>query len=713
MAGALTDLVLKQAYHKPEDDIAAEFYLPCLARATLYERAVGYFSSAIYALAWPSLRAFVDSGGKMRLICSPVLTENDVGAMKEGYSARDDSRQGQALKEEFERMLSSSGTVKPARVLATLIAAGVIDFRIAWVGEEAGGQMKRLFHDKLGIFKDPWGNSVAFKGSMNETWPGLALDGNLESVDVYVGWGGARESERVAAEQSYFDRLWANQYSGVVTVPLPQVALDAFVSAADPEHWRELVDEICVELGAASGWAPQAASPRIPRPHQLAALDAWVECGRRGIFKHATGSGKTFTALCAIGNAFSRDEVVLVLVPSDLLLQQWATQLHSVFDERKMRLLMCGGGHADWKHDGRLAAWTRQRAGGAPRCVLSTIQTASMPAFLRACQQGNHLFVVADEVHRLGAENAQQILEIESGPRLGLSATPERAGDVEGTKKILSYFEGIVPPPFTLFDAISAGTLTQYAYHVHRIALEFDEQQSWNKLSREIGKQYALTMSSSDTSAESHWRLKLMRIQRARIIKGARQKVRAAVDVVMATYRPGQHWIVYCDDQVQLVEVRDAIRFAGCNSVFEYHTGMAGDQRQTLALFERQGGVVVSIRCLDEGVDIPAVSHALILASSKNPREYVQRRGRVLRKFENKAISHIHDVLVTPHFDPDEPPQMSILEAELARAIEFGSHAINPGCITDLERLAIEHGIDWTKLTDSGIEDDEEEKESK
>jgi superfamily II DNA or RNA helicase len=203
-----------------------------------------------------------------------------------------------------------------------------------------------------------------------------------------------------------------------------------------------------------------------------------------------------------------------------------------------------------------------------------------------------------------------------------------------------------------------------------------------------------------------------MLIRRARIIKGARQKVRAAVDVVMANYEPGQHWIVYCDDQVQLVEVRDAIRSAGCNSVFEYHTGMAGDQRQTLALFERQGGVVVSIRCLDEGVDIPAVSHALILASSKNPREYVQRRGRVLRKFENKAISHIHDVLVTPHCDPDEPPEMSILEGELARAIEFGSHAINPGCITDLERLAIAHGIDWAKLTDSGIEDDEEEKES-
>lgn len=711
MKTTLSDLVLKQAYHKPEDDIAAEFYLPCLARAISYERAVGYFSSAIYALAWPSLRKFVDGGGRMRMICSPVLALNDVEAMAEGYSARDDQQHALALRGEFERMLTTPGTAKPARVLATLVALGVIDIRIAWVGEKAGGQIKRLFHDKLGIFKDSVGNSVAFKGSMNETWPGLALDGNLESVDVFIGWGGTREAERVADEQAYFDRLWANTYPGVVTVPLPQVALDSLVSASDPEHWPDLVDDICVELNAASRWAPQENSARIPRPHQLAALESWVARGRRGIFKHATGSGKTFTALCAIGDSFSRDEVALILVPSDLLLQQWTAELHSVFDSRGLRLLICGGGHTDWRQDGRLAAWTRQKAGGAPRCVLATMQTASMPDFLSTCQQGLHLFVVADEVHRLGAQQTQHILELESGPRLGLSATPERAGDLEGTTAVFSYFEGLVPPPYTLFDAISAGTLTQYAYHVHRISLEVDEQESWNKLTREIGKQFAQTLSAKDVSRESHWRLKLMLIRRARIIKGARQKIRAAVQVVLGAYQPGQHWIVYCDDQVHLSEVRDALRASGCPSVLEYHTGMAGDQRRTLALFEQQGGVVVSIRCLDEGVDIPAVSHALILASSKNPREYVQRRGRVLRKFSSKSISHIHDVLVTPIFDADEPVETSILEGELARAIEFGKHAINPGCITDLERLAIEHGIDWTKLTTAGIEDEDEDKE--
>ncbi|SAK75014.1 primosome assembly protein PriA [Caballeronia temeraria] len=705
------DLQLKQAYHKPEDDIARAFYLPCMAAAITYDRAVGYFSSAIYALAWPSLRAFVDSGGKIRLICSPVLTSDDVSAMAEGYAARDDEAQGRLLREEFNRLLATPGTVKPAKVLASLVALNVVDICVAWVGDIAGGKPRRLFHDKLGIFEDTSGNAVAFKGSMNETWPGLALDGNLESVDVFLSWAGEREQARVADEQSYFVRLWKNQFPGVTTVPLPAVARDALVAASDPEHWRELVDEICVEIRAAAGWSPEAKpNGRVPRPHQIAALDAWKSRGRRGIFEHATGSGKTFTALCAIKDSFSKGEVVVVLVPSDLLLRQWATELRATFGSLGLRLLVCGGGHSDWKKDGRLRSWTRSGS-GAPRLVLATIQTASSPDFVQACRGGSHLFVVADEVHRLGAPEARMFLEVDTGARLGLSATPIRSGDPIGTAAIFDYFEGVVPPPFTLTDAIKAGTLTPYSYNIQRVRLEADEQQDWNGLTNEIRKIVARSMSMKGADADVESRLKMLLIRRARIIKSAKQKPPAAVSIVKSAYKRGQHWIVYCDDQVQLAAVRDALRSAGCTDIFEYHSAMTGDPRRTLDLFEAQGGIVVSIRCLDEGVDIPAVSHALILASSKNPREFIQRRGRVLRKSSMKSVSHVYDVLVTPLFDPDVPPALAILEGELARAIEFGTHAINPGCITDLHRLAIDHGIDWTKIIDVGTEDDDDNKE--
>lgn len=699
----LPDLELKQAYHKPEDDIARSFYLPCLAAALTYDRAVGYFSSAIYALAWPSLREFVSKGGKMRLICSPVLSDTDADAMSEGYAARD-AIQGELLKNEFQRLITTPGLVKPAQVLASLVALGVVDFRIAWVSEVTTGQPRRLFHDKVGLFRDQSGNAVAFKGSMNETWPGLALDGNLESVDVFLSWAGEREQGRIDDEQTYFDRLWENDYPGVVTIPLPNVAREALVSASDPEHWSELVDEICIEIEAASQWSPETQrSGRVPRPHQVSALEAWQQQQRRGILEHATGSGKTFTALCAIKDAFARGETVLVVVPSHLLLRQWASELRSSFDFIDLRLLICGGGHSDWRTEGRLSAWTRPiSTPGSPRAVLATLQTASTPEFIRACRGGEHLFFVADEVHRLGATRARSVFEIHSGPRLGLSATPQRAGDAVGTAAILAHFQGVVPPPFTLFDAISAGALTPYAYHVHRISLERDEQERWDKLSRDIRQLFFQLQKAP--SPEATTRFQQLLIRRAHVIKGARQKITAAVDVLGSEYHRGQRWIVYCDDQIQLTQVRDALRDADCGDVLEYHTAMVGDLRRTLTLFESHGGVVVSIRCLDEGVDIPAVSHALILASSKNPREYVQRRGRVLRKSPGKSLAHIHDVLVTPMFDPDEPPSTAILEGELARAIEFGAHALNPGAITDLERLAIEHGIDWKQLTGVGIE---------
>jgi superfamily II DNA or RNA helicase len=711
---SLAALSLKQAYHKPEDDIAREFYLPCLASAKRYDRAVGFFSSSIYALAWPSLKQFVSGGGKMRLICSPVLSSSDSEAMSEGYSARAAEDAAAQIRADFRRLLETPGMVKPARVLAALVALDVIDFRIAWVGTTAGGQPKRLFHDKLGIFRDELDAAVAFKGSMNETWPGLALDGNLESVDVYLSWEGEREGQRVQVEQEYFDRLWTGQFPGVTTVPLPQVTKDDLVAAARTDQWDALVDEICVEIDEATAASPdQRPGGRVPRPHQIAALDAWRARGRRGILEHATGSGKTFTALCAIKEALEKAEVPLVIVPSDLLLKQWTQELRAAFDHLGLSLLVCGGGHTHWRDQGRLRLWTRPPFGGEkPRCVLATLQTASSAQFVALCKGGDHLFFVADEVHRLGAAQARTVFNIGSGPRLGLSATPRRAGDLEGTTALLAYFDGIVEPPFTLYDAIAAGTLTPYAYHVHRITLDADEQERWDKLSNEVRRLYAQLKASSESHSGAHERLKQLLIQRARIVKSARQKVAASAKIVAGSYRPGQHWIVYCDDQVQLTQVREALRAAGCDSVLEYHSGMAGDPTRTLDLFSSHGGIVVSIRCLDEGVDIPAVSHALILASSKNPREYVQRRGRVLRRQAGKYVAHVHDVLVTPRFDGDEPPAVAILEGELARAIEFGERALNPGCITDLQKLAIEHGLDWKTLSAAGVEDDEEDDEA-
>src|SRR5439155_14535712 len=177
-----------------------------------------------------------------------------------------------------------------------------------------------------------------------------------------------------------------------------------------------------------------------------------------------------------------------------------------------------------------------------------------------------------------------------------------------------------------------------------------------------------------------------------------------------ATYHRGEQWIVYCDDLAQLASVRAEVSGHGLEST-EYHSTMTGDKEQTIRLFEVNGGIVVSIRCLDEGVDIPSVAHALILASSKNRREYIQRRGRVLRRAEGKSVAHIHDVLVLPSAvetpDEGEDPRLNILGGEITRSLECGRSAVNPAAITDLERIALRFSKDYKALLNTGYEDDE------
>ena len=297
----LASLPLKTDYRKGRDDIAQDFYLPCMRVAERYDRAVGFFNSAIYVIAWPSLKDFVARKGKMRLICSPVLPAGDIEAIENGYSERFEQENSAKLRDDIRYMLTTPYLYKPAAVLATLIALEVVDIRIAFMKKIP--RHERLFHDKLGLFHDGFGNTLAFKGSMNETWAGLSADGNLESVDVFLSWEHAREANRVKENEIYFDALWENKYEheGVTVKKFPEIARSELVSAADAKRWPELVDEICREIEAAEKFeVRQAPGARILRPHQSAALQSWEGQGRRGILEHATGSGKTFTAICAM-----------------------------------------------------------------------------------------------------------------------------------------------------------------------------------------------------------------------------------------------------------------------------------------------------------------------------------------------------------------------------------------------------------------------------
>lgn len=338
------------------------------------------------------------------------------------------------------------------------------------------------------------------------------------------------------------------------------------------------------------------------------------------------------------------------------------------------------------------------------------MDTAYSDEFVQKISSGDHLFIVVDELHRLGSPKRRRALRIQAGPRLGLSATPYRYGDPEGTQALFDYFGGLIPPPFTLRDAINSGVLTRYFYHPEKIYLTNSEQEDWNSITKEIQILVARisTGESNKIDINGNPKLKQLLIKRARIVKNAAGKVPLAIRIIKEKYRPGDKWIIYCDNITQLQAVLNNALDAGFDA-YEYYAEMKGDRDTTLAYFAANGGVLVSIKCLDEGVDIPATTHALILASSQNPREFIQRRGRILRCSPGKHFAHLYDAVAIPIVeDSEDDKSLSIITAELSRAIQFGEGAENPACVTDLKNIAIDFNIDFNTLNNGGFEDDDE-----
>jgi superfamily II DNA or RNA helicase len=687
---SLEGLSLRPEYRTGEDDLLRDFYLPCLQHSIAYDRAAGYFRSTLFLAVGDGLLDFARRGGRVRLVCSPELSEEDVRALESGYEERERIVE-RALAREIESILSRLDTRDGAATLATLVAIGNLDIRIALRPEAYG-----IFHEKLGIFSDTLGAAVSFVGSSNETWSGWHAQGNHESFEVYGTWRGPSERERVQRHRSYFERLWQGRVPCVDTLPFPDVSRELLTRAAAkdldslaPVHSRQ--------------------STKSLLPHQNAAIEAWIRQDRRGILEHSTGSGKTITAIHAVREHLKTGPA-LIMVPSELLLQQWSDVLKEEIPGAAV--LLAGGGHDNWRKPGRLQAFTAARLESDGRVTLATIQTAAADDFRRRLAGGAHLLVICDEVHRAGSPFSSQVLQVNAGPRLGLSATPRRFGDPLGTSKIFDYFGPVVPPPFTLEDAIQAGRLVPYEYYPHLILLSEQEEQQWQALAERIRRSVAMSSHLSEADAEgARSQIKHLLIRRSRIAKKADSKIQLASRVLRESYAAGDRWIVYCEDREQLGQVRSALTQVQIES-FEYHAEMQAARKETLAWFERYGGVIVSIRCLDEGVDIPAATHALILASSRNPREFIQRRGRLLRTDPErpwKKSAAIHDALVVPKGTGEEANATALTRSELARAVQFARSAKNVGAQYDLMRLAVDLGIDPTELSDTGLEDDDDD----
>jgi DNA phosphorothioation system restriction enzyme len=447
--------------------------------------------------------------------------------------------------------------------------------------------------------------------------------------------------------------------------------------------------------------------PRIPpdlelRDYQNTAIASWFRARGRGTLKMATGSGKTITAL-AIATELHEAidlQVVIVLCPYRHLVHQWDREC----EKFHLQPILAFENVRSWQAQLSTALYNLRSGNQTFVTVLTTNATFISEGFQSLIEFfPEKTLLIGDEVHNLGSPRLEECLPRSIGLRLGLSATPERYFDEEGTDAILDYFGEILQPEFTLKDAIAKGALVNYLYYPIFVELTEAEALAYAKLTQRIG----WAMAKNDRLIGNDTLTSLL-MQRSRLVGSAMNKL-SALGELMRNRRDTGHTLFYCGDGYVDNEtsryrrqVEAVTRLLGTElgyRVAVYTSETDGPERERIReQFDRgylQG--IVAIRCLDEGVDIPSIETAVILASTSNPRQFIQRRGRILRPHPGKEKATLFDtIVIPPQLDRETwEVERNLLRKELQRFLQFADLAINAGEATEKlleiqERFAID-----------------------
>ena len=655
-------------YVLPGDSIAEEVLIPALRASAALDVMTGYFSSASLAEIGPGLATFLrNSAAPMRMIVSPFLTAEDFDVL---------TQDREALARLAERILIDDVPDEDAlarhtlECLAWLITQNRLLIQVAVMRDA-------LFHPKVWLFADG-ANRAALHGSTNLTQGGLSR--NKEQLTLSRDWKGAEAVFHVERLRQEFDALWAGGDEDCRVLRLPEAVERRLVR-------KYKTEALPGERSAASLWRPPPSDPviakaelRIPDwllyesgdfAHQGQAVAAWEKSGRKGILEMATGSGKTITSMiCA---ARLQDEVgkllVVVSAPYRPLIEQWCGEIEE-FGVRPINLAAAGGPgkrEREIKQAGR-----RLRMGNSRAEVLvvsnDTLRTEKFIADVAAAKAPKLL--IADECHNLGAASftadPPEIFDF----RLGLSATPVRQYDEQGTDALIAYF-GDICFSFTLEQAVGK-CLTEYDYHVHFAELSRDEMDAWQELTEKIS---ALSWKTEDGEKDPY--LDNLRRKRRLILETAQQKL----DILARLLddcgpRAFKHTLIYATDKQpeQLARVNALLqeRRILFHQLTAEETSSREQTQKILAAFQEGGlRILTAKRVLDEGVNIPQIETAYILASTTVRRQWIQRRGRLLRTCKTIGKTHavIHDFVVLPSGVSSQ--MVETLDADARKLVRF------------------------------------------
>lgn len=696
----LKDLHIEKEYRNLKCDVINEFYIPVLSTAVKYKRAVGFFNSAaLYEIAI-GLKNLASNKGKFELIVSPRLTDEDIKSIQLGYEKRQEVIEAALLRDFHEP--KNKVEISKLNLLANLIADNILDIKVAF---KLDAHSAGIFHEKMGIVIDSEGNKLAFTGSMNETYSGLLQ--NYESIDVFCSWRD-EDAERVAIKEYAFDNLWDNLDTAMEVIPFPQIAIDKL------NKYKLKENEALFESQDVDAKPDQTSDFfRIPESielhdYQVKAIDTWMSKGCRGIFDMATGTGKTYTALGALAKLSEklRNHLAVVIVcPYQHLVEQWVEDICAF----GVKPLICYSRY-NWKKT--LARMISDYSLGITDnfCVITTNATFVTPAMQNELAKMNGDFcLVVDEAHNFGSKKQIACMSEKFNFRLALSATIVRHHDEYGTQRLFDYF-GDKCIEYTLKEAITAGKLTPYYYYPVLVSFNEEELHEYVEITDKVAK-ILKKVPHGDDLPQSAERLL---IKRARIIAGAQEKV-VKLKEVITPYQNANHLLVYCgatrveslylnetaidsDDQRQIDEATSLLGNVLGMRVTQFTAAEDSKQRELIKEQFSKGEIqaLVAIKCLDEGMNIPGIETAFILASSTNPKEYIQRRGRVLRKAPGKQYAKIYDFITLPRpldeysFQSSIQAELSLVKREVERMRDFQELSENPSGVTEIIRAITE-----------------------
>lgn len=704
------DLNIKPQYRSFEDQIVEEFYNPVLKESITYDRAVGFFTSTALLEITMGLSELIRNGGKIRLIVSPRLTFEDVEAIKEGYASRD-KIVAERLIETID-ILGATEEHKHKRhlsLISKLVALNILDIKVALIENDKG---VGIFHEKLGIVKDKDHYVIAFSGSMNET--AQAFFSNYESIDVFKSW--TYENERVQYKVETFENIWNNNVKNVKTIDFPDVAREQLQSyQLDQEKVEN--DLVFLEFEPPKevlDTEPEIKGPSLPdhidlRDYQREAIEKWQLNEWRGIFDMATGTGKTITGLAAaahLAEHLNHQLAIVIVCPYQHLVEQWVQDIEAFY----MKPIIAHSASRQKKWKQRLTQKIEAFNLGVIDhfCLVVTNATFSKPEIqyqLKSIQK--NLLLVVDEAHNFGAAHLSSTLLMNAQYRLGLSATIERHNDRDGTEALFNYF-GSICLSYPLAKAIENGMLSPYYYYPVVVSLNEQELAEYMELTTKIAKAIRKDKNGKVIFSES---AKMLMLKRARIVAGAENKIMMLEQQILR-YRNSSHILVYCgattirdpgyqegiDIPEEMKQIEIVTRMLGHRlkmKVAKFTSEESTEERQQIKESFATANplqALVAIKCLDEGVNIPSIKTAFLLASSTNPKEYIQRRGRVLRKFEGKEFAEIFDFIVLPapfeelsNYTDDEIRSMQgLVKRELERMKDFAQIAENASVADEL-----------------------------